>query len=62
MAAIASLVRIRHDIHARLLEARSETDNLFGLVRAEALYDRPVAEQCRPYGTARRISPAWRKF
>lgn len=47
MAAIASLVRIRHDIHARLLEARSETDNLFGLVRAEALYDRPVAEQCR---------------
>ena len=47
MVAAATFVRIHHDIHTRLLEARALTDHLFGLVRAEALYDRPFAGQPR---------------
>src|ERR1700683_5856030 len=31
----------------RLAEARARTDELFGIVRPEALYDRPIAERHR---------------
>jgi ergothioneine biosynthesis protein EgtB len=40
-------VRIRHDLHARLLEARTRTDELFRMVRQEAIYDRPIPERHR---------------
>src|SRR5689334_8587283 len=40
-------VRIRHDLQTRLLQARSRTDEIFSLVREEALYDRPIAERHR---------------
>src|SRR5580698_6802785 len=47
MGALNSAVRIRHDLHFRLTEARKRTDELFGIVREEALYDRPIAERHR---------------
>jgi gamma-glutamyl hercynylcysteine S-oxide synthase len=47
MGAVATAVRIRHDLQTRLLQARSRTDELFGIVREEAIYDRPIAERHR---------------
>ena len=47
MGVLSSAVRIRHDLHVRLAEARKRTDELFGIVREEALYDRPIAERHR---------------
>ena len=47
MGAISSAVRIRHTLHARLAEARTRTDDVFQIVRDEALYDRPIAERHR---------------
>jgi iron(II)-dependent oxidoreductase len=47
MGAISSAVRIRHTLHARLAEARKRTDEVFQIVRDEALYDRPIAERHR---------------
>lgn len=47
MGALAIPARIRHDLHTRLLEARSRTDELFQIIREEALYDRPIAERHR---------------
>ena len=47
MGASGSAVRIRHDLHTRLLNARSRTDELFGIVREEAIHDRPIAERHR---------------
>jgi ergothioneine biosynthesis protein EgtB len=47
MGAAVSAVRIRHDLHARLLEARSRTDEVFRIVRDEAMYDRPIPERHR---------------
>jgi ergothioneine biosynthesis protein EgtB len=47
MGAIATAVRIRHDLHTRLLGARARTDDVFRLVRDEALYDRPIPERHR---------------
>jgi ergothioneine biosynthesis protein EgtB len=47
MGALASAARIRHDIHTRVLEARSRTDEVFRIVRNEAVYDRPIAERHR---------------
>jgi gamma-glutamyl hercynylcysteine S-oxide synthase len=47
MGAAASAVRIRHDLHTRVLEARSRTDEVFRIVRDEAMYDRPIAERHR---------------
>ncbi|GAC1635862.1 MAG: ergothioneine biosynthesis protein EgtB [Candidatus Acidiferrum sp.] len=40
-------VRIRHDLQTRLVSSRARTDELFALVREEALYDRPIAERHR---------------
>jgi iron(II)-dependent oxidoreductase len=47
MGALASAVRIRHQLHTRLHEARARTDELFRAVREEALYDRPIPERHR---------------
>src|ERR1700747_331360 len=42
MGALAPAVRIRHDLHTRLIQARSRTDEIFRIVREEAMYDRPI--------------------
>jgi ergothioneine biosynthesis protein EgtB len=47
MAASATAVRIRHDLHTRLIHARARTDELFRMVREEAMYDRPIPERHR---------------
>ena len=47
MGALNSAVRIRHDLHFRLTEARKRTDDLFKIVREEAMYDRPISERHR---------------
>lgn len=47
MGSSATAVRIRHDLHTRLLEARAQTDDLFRIVREEAMYDRPIPERHR---------------
>ena len=40
-------VRIRHDLHTRLVNARARTDEVFRVVREEAIYDRPIPERHR---------------
>jgi gamma-glutamyl hercynylcysteine S-oxide synthase len=47
MGAATSAVRIRHDLHTRVLEARSRTDEVFHIVRDAAMYDRPIPERHR---------------
>src|SRR5215470_10225993 len=47
MGALASAARIRNDIHTRILEARTRTDEVFRIVRNEAIYERPIAERHR---------------
>ena len=47
MGATASAVRIRHNLHTRLIDARTRTDQVFRIVREDALYDRPIAERHR---------------
>src|SRR5260370_3204485 len=47
MGATASAVRIRHDLHSRLINARKRTDDVFRIVLEDALYDRPIAERHR---------------
>ena len=47
MGATATAIRIRHDLHTRLLDARAQTDELFRIVRDEAIYDRPIPERHR---------------
>src|ERR1700740_2360894 len=47
MGATASAVRIRHDLHSRLINARKRTDDIFRIVREDALYERPIAERHR---------------
>ncbi len=47
MGASVSAVRLRTDLHTRILNARARTDELFGIVREEALYDRPIVERHR---------------
>jgi hypothetical protein len=47
MGAVATAVRIRHDLPTRLLEARERTEELFRVVREEAMYDRPIPERHR---------------
>src|SRR6266699_703795 len=42
MGALATAVRIRHDLHSRLLDARARTDEVFRVVREEAIYDRQI--------------------
>ena len=47
MGAVATAVHIRHDLQARLLDARVRTDDVFRVVREESMYDRPIAERHR---------------
>src|SRR3982074_3926958 len=47
MGALATPARIRHDLHVRLLDARLRTDDVFRVVREEAIYDRPIPERHR---------------
>jgi ergothioneine biosynthesis protein EgtB len=47
MGALATAVRLRHVLHNRLVNARAHTDELFSIVRDEAMYDRPIAERHR---------------
>ena len=47
MGASASAVRTRSDLHTRLLEARTRTDELFRIVREDAMYERPIVERHR---------------
>ncbi len=47
MGATATAIRIKHDLHTRLLDARAQTDELFRIVRDEAIYDRPIPERHR---------------
>ena len=47
MGATASAVRIRHDLHTRLINARKRTDEVFRIVREDAIYDRPIPERHR---------------
>jgi hypothetical protein len=42
-----SLRQIPHQLSLRLQQARKQTDDLFAIVRPEALYDRPIAERHR---------------
>jgi ergothioneine biosynthesis protein EgtB len=47
MGASAIVFRIRHDLHTRLLDARARTDEIFRVVRDQAIYDRPIPERHR---------------
>lgn len=47
MGVLASAVSRRHSLQTRLLDARSRTDDLFRIVREEAMYDRPIPERHR---------------
>ncbi len=47
MAATATFDTRRMQLQSRVAEARSRTDELFGIVRPEAIYDRPIPERHR---------------
>jgi ergothioneine biosynthesis protein EgtB len=47
MGAVASAVQQRHELRTRLENARARSDELFAIVRDEAMYDRPIAERHR---------------
>src|ERR1700733_9071742 len=47
MGTITSAARLRHDLSARISEARVRTDELFAIVRNESIYDRPISERHR---------------
>jgi ergothioneine biosynthesis protein EgtB len=47
MGAITSAARLRHDLSARLNDARARTDQLFAIVRNESMYERPISERHR---------------
>lgn len=47
MIAASEPVAAREILLDRMLQARRETDKLFGIVREEALYDRPIPERHR---------------
>jgi len=46
MGALGS-VRVRHNLQSRLTEARKRTDEVFQIVKDEAIYDRPINERHR---------------
>ncbi len=47
MGVAARTVTTRRELLTRLAEARARTDDLFGMVRPEALYERPIPERHR---------------
>lgn len=47
MGALATPSRTRHTYQTRIAHSRRITDELFGILREEALYERPIAERHR---------------
>jgi gamma-glutamyl hercynylcysteine S-oxide synthase len=47
MLATQNRVEVRHQLLERLSEARVRTDELFGIVRPDSLYERPIPERHR---------------
>ncbi len=47
MPAIHSVAAIGHELSEQLANARRQTDNLFGIVKPDFLYERPIAERHR---------------
>ncbi len=47
MGTMTSAARLRHDLSARLDDARARSDELFAIVRNESMYDRPISERHR---------------
>jgi gamma-glutamyl hercynylcysteine S-oxide synthase len=47
MLAAQNAVAVPQELSARLADARQRTDELFGLVRPDSLYDRPIPERHR---------------
>src|SRR6202790_4472384 len=47
MSTMTSAARLRHDLSARLDDARARSDELFAIVRNESVYDRPISERHR---------------
>jgi gamma-glutamyl hercynylcysteine S-oxide synthase len=47
MLATENAAAIHHELAERLLSARQRSDELFGLVRSDALYERPIRERHR---------------
>src|SRR6266446_1956122 len=47
MFAVRTDVELKESLLARLADARAQTDTLFDVVRADSLYDRPIAERHR---------------
>jgi len=47
MSATQSVPGIRHDLLVQLADARRRTDELFAVVKADSLYERPIAERHR---------------
>src|SRR5437870_1609814 len=58
MGALATAVRIRHDLHSRLLDARARTDEIFRVVREEAMYDRPIPRDTALFSTSDTSRPS----
>jgi iron(II)-dependent oxidoreductase len=47
MGVLGSAVRVRHNLQERLAEGRKRTDEVFQIVKDEAIYDRPINERHR---------------
>ncbi len=47
MPATQSDAFVRHDLMEQLVDARQRTDDLFAVVKADSLYERPIAERHR---------------
>src|SRR5438093_2594194 len=47
MTATGTAVVLRHDLELRITDARSRTDELFRILRPDALYERPIPERHR---------------
>jgi len=47
MGLTASAASLRADLQTRLVQARQRTDDLFRIVREDAMYERPIAERHR---------------
>ena len=47
MGLTSSATSLRAELHTRIVQARQRSDELFGIVRDEAMYERPIAERHR---------------
>src|SRR5260370_7967222 len=57
MGTAVSAVRLRTDLHNLLVNARARTDELFRIVRQEAVSDRPIVEGHRIIFSAAPVEP-----